>query len=58
MFRDREKRREKERERNINVQQKHPLVVPHTPPTGGPARLPGMCPDPESNCNLSVFCNF
>ena len=25
------------------------MVVSHTPPTGDPANIPGMCPDQESN---------
>ena len=36
--------------RNIDMQDKHPLVVFCIPPTGGDlARSPGMCPDQESN---------
>ena len=30
-------------------EEKHQLVVSHTPPTGNLAHNPGMCPDPELN---------
>ena len=43
MFRERGREGERKGE-------KHPCAVAsHTPPTGDPARNPGMCPDWESN---------
>ena len=40
----RERGREGERERNIEVQEIHQLVVPHTPPIGDLARNPRHVP--------------
>ena len=45
----RERGKEGEREGNIHVQETHPPVASHTPPTGDLAHNPGMCPDWESN---------
>ena len=42
-------RGEREGEKNIQVQEIHPLVACHTPPTGDLACNPNMCPDWESN---------
>ena len=47
IFRDREGR-EKESERNNNVTEKQPSAASHTPPTGGLASNPGLCPDQQS----------
>ena len=44
-FLERGEGREKGKERNINVREKHQL---------GPGHTPGMCPDRESNPDLSL----
>ncbi|KAF6114729.1 hypothetical protein HJG60_010663 [Phyllostomus discolor] len=53
-FLERGEGREKKKERNINVQEKHQLVASCTPPTGDLAHNPGMCPDQNQTCDLSV----
>ena len=47
LFLERGERKEKERDRNMDVQEKHRLVVSHTPPTRHLERNPGKCPDQE-----------
>ena len=45
--------REKE-ERNIDVREKHQLVVCYTPPTGNLGCNPGICPEGNWTSNLPV----
>ena len=46
LFLERWKGREKEKEIYIDVQEKHPLVASHMPPTGDLAHDPGKVPYP------------
>ena len=49
LFLERDEGKEKEKETNIDVKEKHWMVVSHMSPTRDLAHNPGMCPDRESN---------
>ena len=54
LFLERWEGREKEKERNVDVQETQRPFASLTPPTGGLACNPGMCPDQNQTSNLSA----